>query len=109
MAMAEQFDNTPNSQPRFVRQVDDGIELRLKVVPGASRSQIVGILGDRLKIRVAEAPEQGKANRAVIRLLSGWLGVNGIEIISGHGSPEKTARVPGLRGLSVEQLYKMND
>jgi uncharacterized protein len=109
MAMAEQLDNTPNVQPGFVRQVNDGIELRLKVVPGASRSQIVGVLGDRLKIRVAEAPEQGKANRAVISLLSGWLGINSIEIISGHGSPEKTVRVPGLRALSVEQLDKLND
>jgi uncharacterized protein (TIGR00251 family) len=96
-----------DEQPSFVRRVADGIELRLKVVPGASRSQIVGKLGDRLKIRVAAAPEQGKANRAVIRLLSDWLGVNGIEIIAGDSSPEKTASVPGLSGLSAEQLRKL--
>ena len=94
-------------QPPFVRRVAEGIELRLKVVPGASRSQIVGVLGDRLKIRVTAAPEQGKANRAVIRLLSDWLGVNGIEIVVGDSSPEKTAYVPGLRGLSAEQLQKL--
>lgn len=93
-----------DEQPSFVRHVAGGIELRLKVVPGARRSQIVGMLGDRLKIRVAVAPEQGKANRAVVRLLSDWLGVNGIEIVAGDRSPEKTAYVPGLWDLTLEQL-----
>ncbi len=105
--MHEKIDSIPDPQPAFVRRVADGIELRLKVVPGASRSQIVGMLGDRLKIRVAAAPEQGKANRAVVRLLSGWLGINGIEIVAGDSSPEKTAYVPGLQGLSAEQLQKL--
>ena len=97
-----------DAQPPFVRRTAEGIELRLKVVPGARRSQIVGALGDRLKIRVAAAPEQGKANRAVVRLLSDWLGVNGIEIVAGDSSPEKTASVPGLQGLSAEQLQKLD-
>jgi uncharacterized protein len=103
-AMRDKSGSRFDEQPPYVRQTPDGIELRLKVVPGASQSQIVGLLGDRLKIRIAAAPEQGKANRAVISLLSDWLGVSGIEIVAGHSSPEKTASVPGLRGLSGEQL-----
>jgi uncharacterized protein len=68
-------------------------------VPGASRSEIVGVLGNRLKVRVAAPPEAGKANRAVIELLRGWLGVREVEIASGASSPEKTVLVLGLSRL----------
>lgn len=85
----------------------DGIEIKLKVVPGASRSQIVGILGDRLKVKVAAPPEDGKANRAVVELLVRWLGTQAIEIVAGHGHPEKTAWVRGLGALTDAQLARM--
>ena len=91
-------------QPSFVQRVDDGIQLRLKVIPGASRSQIVGGHGDRLKIKVAAPPEQGKANRAVVELLKQWLGSNAIEIVAGHGHAEKTVKVTGITGLTAEQM-----
>ncbi len=65
----------------------------LKVVPGASRSEVVGPLGGRLKVRVAAPPEGGKANRAVVRLLREWLGARDVEIVAGHGSAEKTVRI----------------
>ncbi|HSD71700.1 MAG TPA: DUF167 domain-containing protein, partial [Thermoanaerobaculia bacterium] len=57
-----------------MRRVEDGLELRIKVVPGTSRSEIVGALGDRLKVRVAAPPERGKANDALVALLREWLG-----------------------------------
>ena len=75
------------------RPVTGGYEIRLKVVPGASRSEVVGPLGDRLKVRVAAPAEAGKANRAVVELLEAWLGVKGVTIVAGAASAEKTARV----------------
>ena len=83
--------------PAYATAVTGGLELRLKVVPGASRSAIAGELGDRLKVKVAAPPEDGKANAAVCAALNAWLGVP-VEIIAGHGNPLKTVRV---RGLSV--------
>jgi hypothetical protein len=62
-------------------------------VPGASRSGIVGVLGDRLKVRVAAPAEAGKANRAVVELLKGGLGASDVEIVSGSSSPEKQVRI----------------
>lgn len=69
--------------------------LNIKVVPGASRDQIVGWLGDALKIKVTAPPEKGKANEAVVTLLAKTLGVrcDTIEIVSGHGSPAKTVDI----------------
>jgi uncharacterized protein (TIGR00251 family) len=64
-------------------------------VPGASRSEIAGVLGDRLKVRVAAPAEGGKANEAVLELLRGWLGTEDVRVASGHGGPAKTIRVGG--------------
>jgi uncharacterized protein (TIGR00251 family) len=84
------------SLPPFARQRDGAIELRIKVVPGASRTGIAGTLGDRLKVRIAAPAEGGKANRALVSVLSEWLGVRDVEIVAGHSSAEKTVRVSGL-------------
>ena len=86
----------PGKLAPFARPVEGGMELWIKVVPGASRSEIAGVLGDRLKVRVAAPAEGGKANRAVVAVLREWLGVRGLEIVSGSSSSEKTVRVAGL-------------
>jgi uncharacterized protein len=75
------------------------LELAIKVVPGASRTEVAGVLGDRLKVRVAAPPEGGKANRALVEVLSRWLGVRDVEIVAGHSSAEKVVRVSGVFAL----------
>ncbi|CAG0962924.1 hypothetical protein PHYC_00825 [Phycisphaerales bacterium] len=77
--------------------------LSVKVVPGSRKSQIVGVLGDRLKIKVAAPPEDGRANRAMCELLAGALGISsrGVSVIAGLTHPEKTVRVEGLTGPQV--------
>jgi hypothetical protein len=76
--------------------VEGGIELSIKVVPGASRSEVAGVLGARLKVRVAAPAEGGKANRALVGLLKKWLAAKDVQIVSGLSSAEKTVRVAGL-------------
>lgn len=44
--------------------------LRLLVSPGARRTEVVGRHGDRLKVRLAAAPEKGAANRELIAFLA---------------------------------------
>lgn len=90
--------------PVFARATAHGLELRLKVVPGASRSQIAGILGDRLKLRIAAPPEAGKANRAVIQLIATWLGTTRVTIIAGQTHAEKTVLIAGLTRLEAAQM-----
>ncbi len=80
-----------------------GSVLRVKVVPGASRSAIVGGLGDRVKIALAVPPEKGGANRALELLLAEALNLTrrSITIASGATSPEKEVLVSGM---SPEEL-----
>jgi uncharacterized protein (TIGR00251 family) len=85
--------------PPFARAVAGGLELAIKVVPGASRTEIAGPLGNRLKVRIAAPPQGGKANRALVQVLSEWLGVSDVEIVAGHSSAEKTVRVFGLSAI----------
>ena len=74
------------------------MKLAIKVVPGSSREGIAGWLGDELKVRVRQAPEAGKANIAVRRLLAKTLRlpVDCILIVAGTSSPRKTIEISGL-------------
>ncbi len=81
----------------------DGVELRVKVVPGASRTKIAGMLGDRLKIAVAAPPEAGKANRALCGHLAEVLRValRDVEVVEGHTQPRKTVFISGATLCAV--------
>ena len=82
--------------------------LNIKVVPGASRDQIVGWLGDALKIKVTAPPEKGKANEAVVTLLAKTLGVrrDTIEIVSDHGSPAKTVDIALMNNVAIKKAIE---
>jgi uncharacterized protein (TIGR00251 family) len=82
--------------PVYAQPNEQGIDLRLKIVPGARQDKIAGILGDRLKIQVSAPPENGRANQAVINLLAKTLGLRpaDLTIISGLSDARKTCRLP---------------
>jgi uncharacterized protein len=76
--------------------------VQVRVSPGATRSAVIGRHGDAWKVRVAAAPERGKANRAVLDLLAETLGLPRaqIELVAGAGARDK---VVALRGLEADQ------
>ncbi|MFC5049735.1 DUF167 domain-containing protein [Rubritalea spongiae] len=69
--------------------------IQLKVIPGSTRNEIVGWLEQALKVKVQAAPEKGKANKVVVKLLSKELGIPAgqIEIIAGTLSQRKTVEI----------------
>jgi len=81
--------------------------LSLKVVPGSSRDEVVGWLGDSLKVKVKAPPEKGRANEAVVVLLAERLGVDAssIALVSGHGSPAKIVAVDGMDDEAIRQAF----
>jgi uncharacterized protein len=87
-----------------VTQKDNALLLHVKVVPNSSRTQVAGILGDALKIKVAQPPEDGRANRAVIELLADALNTPpaNISIVAGHTQPRKTVRIQGVSAATLQ-------
>ena len=80
--------------------------MAIKVVPGASRTEIAGWLGDALKVRVSAPPERGKANAAVEALIAEALGLPAglVRVASGPTSPRKTVQISGL---SEREILRM--
>ena len=76
----------------------DGVVLTVKAVPGASRARVAGVLGDALKLAVAEPPEKGKANAALAHLLAAALGVpaRSVRLVGGAASARKEFLVASL-------------
>jgi hypothetical protein len=73
--------------------------LRVKIIPRSARNQIVGALSDgTLKIRIAAAPEKGKANEALCAFLADHYRVPkaNVMVVSGHTSTLKLVRISPL-------------
>jgi uncharacterized protein (TIGR00251 family) len=82
-----------------------GVALSVKVVPGASRSRVVGPWGGALRVTVAAPPEGGRANAALIALLAAQFGVkkSDVTIVTGHGQPLKRVAIRGLNTATARQ------
>jgi len=96
----------PTVDPDYAGAVTQGSEGTLVdvwAVPGASKTEISGVHGGALKIRVAVPPEGGKANRAVARVLSAATGAS-VELISGRGSRRKRFLVKGVKPADLVRL-----
>lgn len=78
-----------------IKTMEDGVLLTVKVVPGSSRTALAGVLNGMLKVKVAAAPEKGKANDCLIDFLAGVFCVRKqqVHIASGHTSPVKQVRI----------------
>jgi len=94
---------TPSASGPTILENARGVVFTAKIVPGSSRTVVAGILGDMIKIRVAAAPEKGKANECLIAYLAQQLGVkkNAIEILSGPTNPVKQVRVAGVSAAGL--------
>ena len=79
--------------------------LNVKVVPAGSRDRIVGRLGDAIKVQVSAAPERGKANAAVIKLIAATVGLreNQVQIVRGHAQPRKTLQIEGIDQAQLDR------
>jgi uncharacterized protein (TIGR00251 family) len=86
-----------------------GVALAVKVVPGASRDRVAGEYDGGLKVTVRRAPEAGAANKAVIALLAGALGIPlaSVEITRGKTNPRKEVLIRGLTIDAVRQRLQL--
>jgi uncharacterized protein (TIGR00251 family) len=83
---------------------DNDVLLWVKAVPGASRDEITGLVGDRLKVRITAAAQSGQANKAICKLLAKMLGIKPrqVTIESGQTNPEKIVRLQSIDPATVQ-------
>ena len=88
-----------------------GVTLSIKVIPNASRTELVGWLGRDLKIRIQAAPEDGKANKALLKYLSSKLKCQRKQIVleSGEFSPQKRIRIECIERTQVFSRLGIQD
>ncbi|MCC7325581.1 MAG: YggU family protein [Burkholderiales bacterium] len=82
------------------RREDAGtLILTLHVQPGAARTEVAGMHGDALKIRLAAPPVEGRANDALRRYLADAFGVAWRDVIieRGETSRRKIVRIVSPR------------
>jgi uncharacterized protein (TIGR00251 family) len=81
-------------------------EIKVRVLPKSSKTEIIGIEGDTYKVKLTAPPVEGKANKALIELLARRLriGKGRVEIVSGGRSRLKTIRI---YGFSVEEVTSL--
>ena len=86
---------------------DRGLTFTVRIVPRASRTEIVGEYNGALRIRIAAPPVEGAANRELIRLLAKIfkLPQNAVEIISGAASKSKIVHIAGADSAKLENLF----
>ena len=79
----------------WLRVGDGKITLTLHIQPGAKKTEVAGLYGDALKIRLAAPPVDGKANAALIGFVAGRLDVakSAVTLKSGQTSRRKVLEV----------------
>ena len=86
-----------------------GYIIKIHVAPGAANNEVVGPYGDRLKIRVAAAPEKGMANRTLLDYLAKRLGLpkNQLRLKSGIRDRAKVVEIISLEPKVRERLLSL--
>ena len=81
-----------------VRTRDGGVRLRVHVQPRAASSELCGLHGDALKVRLNAPPVDGAANAALVELLASVLGVprRAVRVVAGSASRAKTVEIDGV-------------
>lgn len=81
----------------WLRESKDRFTLTLHIQPGAKKSEVAGLYGDALKIRLAAPPVDGKANAALIDYVATRLGLakSAVSLKSGQTSRRKVLEING--------------
>ena len=89
-----------------VSEREAGVRFTVRVQPRASRSEVCGVHGDALKVRISAPPVDGAANDALVDLLAKSLGVarRAVRIVAGATGRSKVVDVDGVRAAQVLRL-----
>ncbi len=89
-------------------EIDGSLTFPVRVIPRASRSEVVGEHDGSLKVKLASPPVDGAANGELIKMLAKRFGVSraDIEIISGETSKNKRIKIKNLSRSEFDEVTK---
>jgi uncharacterized protein len=78
----------------------------IRVVPRASKSEIVGEVEGNLRVRISAPPVDGAANQEVVRVLAKAVGIakSNVAILSGQTSKTKRIRLTGVTAARLQNI-----
>ena len=87
-------------------EIENSVTFAIRVIPRASRSEVVGEFEGSLKVRLSAPPVDGAANTEAIKLLAKEFGVarSSVSIVSGETSKSKRIRVEGGTAKRLQEL-----
>ena len=90
----------------WLRQGERQTTLTLHIQPGAKKTEVAGVHGDALKIRLAAPPVDGRANAALIAFVADRLGLakSAVSLKSGQTSRRKVLEVTAAPADTVQRL-----
>jgi len=95
-----------------VRDTPEGARFLVRVSPRASRTAIVGVIGEgsqaAVKIALQAPPVEGRANAALSEFLADWLRVarSSVTIVAGEHGRTKTVVVRGRTAAEIEAAVR---
>ena len=93
----------------WYKENKNGLTINIYVIPRSSRSEIVGIYNDCLKIKLKSPPVDNAANKELVQFLADTLKISkrNIEIISGHKQKKKVVYIKGSDLSTIERLLHL--
>jgi uncharacterized protein (TIGR00251 family) len=88
-----------------VRPREGGVRVSVHVQPRAARTEIAGVHGTALKVRLNAPPVDGAANAALVDFLAGEFGVarRAVRVVSGLTSRAKVVELDGVDAAAVRR------
>ncbi len=91
-----------------ISEQNNCVIVAVRVIPRASKSEIVGEHDGSLKVRICSPPVDGAANAEIVRLFAKHFGVSRshVSIVSGETSKNKRIKIEDLSASEFEALTK---
>ena len=82
----------------WLESKDGGFIISLYIQPGASRTELIGVHNEQIKIKIAAPPVDGAANEELLQFLKKKLKIpkRDITLVSGESSRSKRVHVAGV-------------
>ena len=93
----------------WIKEGAGQVELRLYCQPRASKTEISGLHGEMLKIRLAAPPVEGQPNMQLCKFLARYFGVprQDIQILSGAGARQKRVVIKGKTAQEILNILPL--